>query len=59
MMVRGEQREAIGAPGTAEARAVGSLLIVGAGLVALSLSLPHPSGVDTPALLTIAAPNFV
>lgn len=55
MMVRGEQREAIGAPGTAEARAVGSLLIAGAGLVALSLSLPHPSGVDTPALLTIAA----
>jgi diguanylate cyclase (GGDEF)-like protein/PAS domain S-box-containing protein len=42
-------------PGHSEARAVGSLLLGGATLVALSLALPHPSGGDTPALVTIAA----
>ena len=39
------------APGRSEARAVGALLLAGAGLVALSLVLPHPSGGDTPALI--------
>jgi PAS domain-containing protein len=42
-------------PGHSEARAVGSLLLGGAALVALSLALPHPSGGDTTALMTIAA----
>lgn len=40
--------------GRSEARATGALLVAGAGLVALSLSLPHPSGGDTPALIGIA-----
>ena len=39
------------APGRSEARAIGALLLAGAGLVALSLSLPHPSGGNTPALI--------
>ncbi len=42
-------------PGHSEARAVGSLLLGGATLVALSLALPHPSGGDTAALIAIAA----
>jgi len=42
-------------PGHSEARAIGSLLLGGATLVALSLALPHPSGGDTVALATIAA----
>jgi diguanylate cyclase (GGDEF)-like protein/PAS domain S-box-containing protein len=42
-------------PGHSEARAVGSLLLGGATLVALSLALPHPSGGDTAALIGIAA----
>ncbi len=41
-------------PGRSEARATGALLLTGAGLVALSLSLPHPSGGDTAALIGIA-----
>jgi diguanylate cyclase (GGDEF)-like protein/PAS domain S-box-containing protein len=42
-------------PGHSEARAVGSLLLGGATLVALSLALPHPTGGDTAALVTVAA----
>ncbi len=42
-------------PGRSEARAVGALLIAGAGLVALSLILPHPSGGNTAALVGTAA----
>jgi diguanylate cyclase (GGDEF)-like protein/PAS domain S-box-containing protein len=34
---------------------VGALLLAGAGLVALSLVLPHPSGADVPALIITAA----
>jgi diguanylate cyclase (GGDEF)-like protein/PAS domain S-box-containing protein len=41
-------------PGQSETRAVGALLLGGAALVALSLALPHPSGGDTPALISIA-----
>jgi diguanylate cyclase (GGDEF)-like protein/PAS domain S-box-containing protein len=41
-------------PGRTEARAVGVLLLAGAGLVALSLALPHPSGGDTAALVATA-----
>lgn len=46
---------ALKAPGHSEARAVGVLLMAGAGIVALSLALPHPSGSDTAALIAIAA----
>ncbi|HEX5929393.1 MAG TPA: sensor domain-containing diguanylate cyclase [Solirubrobacterales bacterium] len=42
-------------PGRSEARATGALLLTGAGLVALSLSLPHPSGANTPVLIALAA----
>lgn len=42
------------APGRSEARATGALLMLGAVLVALSLSLPHPSGGDNAALIGIA-----
>ncbi|MFT3863602.1 MAG: sensor domain-containing diguanylate cyclase [Solirubrobacterales bacterium] len=38
------QQEAIRPPGRSEARAIGMLMLAGAGLVALSLALPHPSG---------------
>jgi diguanylate cyclase (GGDEF)-like protein/PAS domain S-box-containing protein len=38
-----------------EARAAAALPIVGAGLVALSLALPHPSGADETAVLITAA----
>jgi diguanylate cyclase (GGDEF)-like protein/PAS domain S-box-containing protein len=41
--------------GRSEARSVGALLLAGAGLVSLSLALPHPSGGNTAALLAIAA----
>ncbi|HET6997596.1 MAG TPA: diguanylate cyclase [Solirubrobacterales bacterium] len=42
-------------PGRSEARATAALLLAGAGLVALSLSLPHPSGGNNAALIAIAA----
>jgi diguanylate cyclase (GGDEF)-like protein/PAS domain S-box-containing protein len=41
-------------PGRSEARATGALLITGAGLVAISLSLPHPSGANTTVLISLA-----
>jgi diguanylate cyclase (GGDEF)-like protein/PAS domain S-box-containing protein len=41
--------------GSAEVRAGAALLIAGAGLVGLSLVLPHPSGGNQTALVTIAA----
>jgi diguanylate cyclase (GGDEF)-like protein/PAS domain S-box-containing protein len=50
-----KKREEIQTPGRSEARATGALLLTGAGLVALSLSLPHPNGGDTTALIGIAA----
>jgi diguanylate cyclase (GGDEF)-like protein/PAS domain S-box-containing protein len=50
-----KSREELRAPGRPEARAVGALLGAGAGLVALSLALPHPSGGDTRALIATAA----
>jgi diguanylate cyclase (GGDEF)-like protein/PAS domain S-box-containing protein len=46
---------ALKSPGHSEARAVGVLLMAGAGIVALSLILPHPSGSDTVALIAVAA----
>jgi diguanylate cyclase (GGDEF)-like protein/PAS domain S-box-containing protein len=49
-----KNREVLRAPGRAEARATGALLLAGGGLVALSLALPHPSGGDTNALIAIA-----
>ncbi|HEX5712154.1 MAG TPA: sensor domain-containing diguanylate cyclase [Solirubrobacterales bacterium] len=50
-----KKQEELRAPGKSEARATGALLLVGAGLVAISLLLPHPSGGDTAALVAIAA----
>jgi diguanylate cyclase (GGDEF)-like protein/PAS domain S-box-containing protein len=47
-------RDEIRAPGRSEARATGALLMSGAGLVALSLILPHPSGGHTIALIATA-----
>ncbi len=41
-------------PGRSEARASGALLLAGAGLVVLSLSLPHPSGANGPVLIALA-----
>jgi diguanylate cyclase (GGDEF)-like protein/PAS domain S-box-containing protein len=49
-----KSREELRAPGRSEARAVGTLLVAGAGLVFLSLVLPHPSGADTAALIATA-----
>jgi diguanylate cyclase (GGDEF)-like protein/PAS domain S-box-containing protein len=48
-------REEIRPPGRSEARATGVLLLAGAGLVALSLILPHPSGGHEIALAATAA----
>jgi diguanylate cyclase (GGDEF)-like protein/PAS domain S-box-containing protein len=50
-----KKREELSAPGRSEGRAVGALLMAGAGLVGLSLLLPHPSGGDNAALATTAA----
>jgi len=49
-----KKEEALRTPGRSEARATGALLILGAGLVAVSLSLPHPSGANTPILIALA-----
>jgi diguanylate cyclase (GGDEF)-like protein/PAS domain S-box-containing protein len=53
------ERPAIKAPGRSEARACGALLMAGAGLVLLSLVLPHPSGGNATALLLTAAAMFL
>jgi diguanylate cyclase (GGDEF)-like protein/PAS domain S-box-containing protein len=50
-----QKRVSIAPVGGAEARAAAALLIAGAGLVALSLVLPHPSGGDQTALAVTAA----
>lgn len=50
-----KKQEELRSPGRPEARAVGALFVAGAGLVALSLLLPHPSGGDIPALIATAA----
>jgi diguanylate cyclase (GGDEF)-like protein/PAS domain S-box-containing protein len=50
-----KKQEALRTPGRSEARAVGALLLAAAGLVALSLALPHPSGGNTPVLIGAAA----
>jgi diguanylate cyclase (GGDEF)-like protein/PAS domain S-box-containing protein len=47
--------EEIRPPGRSEARATGALMIAGAGLVALSLILPHPTGGHEIALIATAA----
>ena len=54
MRVPFDSESALKAPGRSEARAVGAVLLAGAGFVALSLVLPHPSGGDTAALIAIA-----
>jgi diguanylate cyclase (GGDEF)-like protein/PAS domain S-box-containing protein len=48
-------KDEIRAPGRSEARATGALLMAGAGLVALSLILPHPSGGHLIALIATAS----
>ncbi len=45
----------LGPRGSVEARAVAALPLAGAGLVALSLVLPHPSGGNQAALVAVAA----
>lgn len=50
-----QNRVRLGEGGNPEVRAGAALLIAGAGLVALSLVLPHPSGGNQTALVTIAA----
>lgn len=47
-------QEAIRPPGRSEARATGLLMLAGAGLVAMSLILPHPSGGRELALILTA-----
>jgi diguanylate cyclase (GGDEF)-like protein/PAS domain S-box-containing protein len=54
-MASPQNRVSLARTGGAEVRAASALLIAGAGLVALSLALPHPSGGNSTALLTIAA----
>jgi diguanylate cyclase (GGDEF)-like protein/PAS domain S-box-containing protein len=48
-------QEAIRPPGRSEARATGMLMLASAGLVAMSLILPHPSGGHELALILTAA----
>jgi diguanylate cyclase (GGDEF)-like protein/PAS domain S-box-containing protein len=50
-----QNRVRLAEAGRSEVRAAAALLIAGAGLVALSLVLPHPSGGSESALTTIAA----
>jgi diguanylate cyclase (GGDEF)-like protein/PAS domain S-box-containing protein len=50
-----KKQDALRAAGRSAGRATGALLGAGAGLVALSLALPHPSGADTAALIATAA----
>jgi diguanylate cyclase (GGDEF)-like protein/PAS domain S-box-containing protein len=50
-----ENRVNIRPPAVTRARAAAALLVTGAGLVAISLVLPHPSGGDESALILTAA----
>jgi diguanylate cyclase (GGDEF)-like protein/PAS domain S-box-containing protein len=50
-----KKNEGVLPEGSSEARAVAALPVAGAGLVALSLILPHPSGGDQTAVATVAA----
>src|SRR4051794_23020263 len=54
-MVSPQNRVSLNPAGGSEVRAAALLLIAGAGLVTLSLLLPHPSGGDTTALTLTAA----
>jgi diguanylate cyclase (GGDEF)-like protein/PAS domain S-box-containing protein len=54
-MAATQNRVRLAERGSPEIRAGAALLIAGAGLVALSLVLPHPSGGNQSALVTIAA----
>jgi diguanylate cyclase (GGDEF)-like protein/PAS domain S-box-containing protein len=54
-MAAPQNQVSLNPPGGSEVRAAAALLIVGAGLVALSLLLPHPSGGDIAALTLTAA----
>jgi diguanylate cyclase (GGDEF)-like protein/PAS domain S-box-containing protein len=54
-MASPQNRVSLNPAGGSELRAAAALLIAGAGLVALSLLLPHPSGGDTTALTLTAA----
>jgi diguanylate cyclase (GGDEF)-like protein/PAS domain S-box-containing protein len=49
-----KRHEELSACGRSEARAIAALMLASAGLVVLSLALPHPSGANTPALVAIA-----
>jgi len=49
-----KRRRSLTGPGRPEARATGAMLMAGAGLVALSLALPHPEGGHTAALVATA-----
>ncbi|HET8955604.1 MAG TPA: sensor domain-containing diguanylate cyclase [Solirubrobacterales bacterium] len=49
-----QNRVSIGPPARTQARATAALLVAGAGLVAISLLLPHPSGGDETALVLTA-----
>jgi len=53
-MARPQNRVSIGPPARTQARATAALLVAGAGLVAISLVLPHPSGGDETALVLTA-----
>jgi diguanylate cyclase (GGDEF)-like protein/PAS domain S-box-containing protein len=53
--VKSLNKEEIRPPGRSEARAAAALLLAGAGLVVISLLLPHPDGGDTAAILGITA----
>jgi diguanylate cyclase (GGDEF)-like protein/PAS domain S-box-containing protein len=48
------QKDAIRQPGRSEARATAALMLAGAGFVAMSLVLPHPSGGHEVALIATA-----
>ncbi|HET7507555.1 MAG TPA: sensor domain-containing diguanylate cyclase [Solirubrobacterales bacterium] len=54
-MASPQNRVSLNPAGGSELRAAAALLIAGAGLVTLSLLLPHPSGGDTTALTLTAA----
>lgn len=50
-----KKKDVLGPRGSVEARAVAALPVAGAGLVALSLVLPHPSGGNQTALVIVSA----